>query len=201
MTAVSGSGTRIMSDSWISWKPRMDEPSNPSPSSNTSSLNSSKGTVKCCMRPGRSQKRMSKNLASCCSPSFSASAGLGMNLPPCDDLGHSGRTRTRLFIPWQGAVSREFQRCYGRVTSSAPQPAPQASGLLVIGVLQTLDYPALDLASVKGDLHLDLALDDAASPVPVIREPDGAIRLEQLLGDLGIDREAPFHSFLVPGGL
>ena len=35
MTAVSGSGIRSMSDSWISWKPRIDEPSNPSPSSKT----------------------------------------------------------------------------------------------------------------------------------------------------------------------
>ena len=31
MTAVFGSGMRIMSDSWISWKPRIDEPSNPKP--------------------------------------------------------------------------------------------------------------------------------------------------------------------------
>ena len=30
----SGSGIRIMSDSWISWKPRIDEPSKPRPSSN-----------------------------------------------------------------------------------------------------------------------------------------------------------------------
>ena len=29
MTAVFGSGMRIMSDSWISWKPRIDEPSKP----------------------------------------------------------------------------------------------------------------------------------------------------------------------------
>ena len=29
MTAVEGSGSRIMSDSWIAWNPRMDEPSNP----------------------------------------------------------------------------------------------------------------------------------------------------------------------------
>jgi hypothetical protein len=29
MYAVSGSGTSSMSDSWISWKPRIEEPSNP----------------------------------------------------------------------------------------------------------------------------------------------------------------------------
>ena len=33
MTAVSGSGIRSMSDSWISWNPRIDEPSKPRPSS------------------------------------------------------------------------------------------------------------------------------------------------------------------------
>ena len=39
MRAVSGSGSSIMSDSWIDWKPRTDEPSNASPSSNTLSSN------------------------------------------------------------------------------------------------------------------------------------------------------------------
>ena len=38
MRAVSGSGSSIMSDSWIDWKPRTDEPSNASPSSNTLSI-------------------------------------------------------------------------------------------------------------------------------------------------------------------
>ena len=38
MTAVFGSGMSSMSDSWISWKPRIDEPSNPKPSSNTSAV-------------------------------------------------------------------------------------------------------------------------------------------------------------------
>ena len=38
MTAVSGSGIRSMSDSWISWNPRIDEPSKPRPSSKTSSV-------------------------------------------------------------------------------------------------------------------------------------------------------------------
>ena len=59
MYAVSGSGTRSMSDSWISWNPRIDDPSNPRPSSKLSSVSSCMGIEKCCMRPGRSQKRMS----------------------------------------------------------------------------------------------------------------------------------------------
>jgi hypothetical protein len=59
MMAVLGSGTRIMSDSWISWNPRMDDPSKPDPSSNTAAVSSPAGIEKCCMRPGRSQNRRS----------------------------------------------------------------------------------------------------------------------------------------------
>ena len=35
MTAVVGSGSSSMSDSWIAWKPRIDEPSNIRPSVKT----------------------------------------------------------------------------------------------------------------------------------------------------------------------
>ena len=59
MTAVLGSGTRSMSDSWISWKPRIEEPSNPEPSAKPSSVSSCAGSEKCCIKPGRSQKRKS----------------------------------------------------------------------------------------------------------------------------------------------
>src|ERR1700746_833013 len=38
MKAVVGSGTTSMSLSWISWKPRIDEPSNPTPSSRAPAL-------------------------------------------------------------------------------------------------------------------------------------------------------------------
>ena len=69
-TAVLGSGMRIMSDSWISWKPRIDEPSKPSPSSNASALNSCAGAEKCCISPGKSQKRKS-----------TISASLSFNMP------------------------------------------------------------------------------------------------------------------------
>ena len=57
MNAVSASGTRSMSDSWISWNPRIEDPSKPIPSSKTDSVSSAAGTEKCCIRPGRSQKR------------------------------------------------------------------------------------------------------------------------------------------------
>ena len=59
MRAVPGSGSSIMSDSWIDWKPRTDEPSNARPSSNTLSSNAEAGIEKCWTTPGRSQNRMS----------------------------------------------------------------------------------------------------------------------------------------------
>src|SRR4029453_11422253 len=48
-----------MSGSWISWNPRIDDPANPRPSSKLSSESSWMGMEKCCMRPGRSEKRRS----------------------------------------------------------------------------------------------------------------------------------------------
>src|SRR5690606_30167348 len=48
-----------MSDSWMAWKPRIDDPSKPRPSLKTDSSNDDTGTVKCCITPGRSQKRTS----------------------------------------------------------------------------------------------------------------------------------------------
>src|SRR5262245_14916288 len=58
-TALVGSGNRSMSDSWISWNPRIDEPSKPKPSSKEASVSSDGGTEKCCIRPGRSMNRRS----------------------------------------------------------------------------------------------------------------------------------------------
>ena len=50
-----------MSDSWIAWKPRIDDPSNIRPSVKTSASNVSTGTVKCCTVPGRSMNLTSTN--------------------------------------------------------------------------------------------------------------------------------------------
>ena len=63
--AVAGSGISCMSDSWIAWKPRIDEPSNIWPLVKKSSSTDAAGTVKCCITPGRSQNRTSTN----CTPS------------------------------------------------------------------------------------------------------------------------------------
>src|SRR3954454_7993557 len=59
MKAVVGSGNSDMSDSWIAWNPRIEDPSKFSPSSKTAWSNDETGTVKCCMTPGRSQNRTS----------------------------------------------------------------------------------------------------------------------------------------------
>src|SRR5580704_18334589 len=60
ITAVSGSGMTNMSLDSIDCHPRIEEPSNPSPSSKAdSSLNSEMGTVKCCHWPSRSMNLIS----------------------------------------------------------------------------------------------------------------------------------------------
>src|SRR3989304_1310233 len=68
-TAVNGSMAAVVGASismWgssIVWKPRMDEPSKPIPSSKSSSLSSPTGIEKCCQRPGASMKRRATILA------------------------------------------------------------------------------------------------------------------------------------------
>ncbi len=62
MTAVGGSGMRIMSDSLMPFHPAMDEPSNILPSSKKASLRTRLGTVTCCSLPRVSVKRRSTNL-------------------------------------------------------------------------------------------------------------------------------------------
>src|SRR5262245_2863853 len=57
--AVVESGTTSMSLSWISWKPRIDDPSKPMPSLIASASIALGGTEKCCQVPGKSVKRKS----------------------------------------------------------------------------------------------------------------------------------------------
>src|SRR5579872_2059936 len=52
--AVDRSGSRTISLSWIFWKPRMLDPSNPIPSWRESRVNLWNGTEKCCQPPTRS---------------------------------------------------------------------------------------------------------------------------------------------------
>ncbi len=55
MKAVFASGMMSMSEVWIAFQPLIEEPSNPRPSSKTSSFNSAMGTAKCCQMPGKSR--------------------------------------------------------------------------------------------------------------------------------------------------
>ena len=74
--AVVTSGMSFMSDSWIAWKPRIEDPSNIRPSVKASSSKASTGMLKCCMTPGRSQKRTSTNLTPCSLVKAMASSAL-----------------------------------------------------------------------------------------------------------------------------
>jgi hypothetical protein len=76
ITAVAGSGSSSMSDSSIVWKPRIDEPSKPSPSSKMPSFSSDTGIEKCCQSPGRSMNRTSTILAPFSLASLSTSFGV-----------------------------------------------------------------------------------------------------------------------------
>src|SRR6476660_10606394 len=81
MYAVEGSGNSDMSDSWMAWNPRIEEPSKLRPSSKTDWSNEETGTVKCCMTPGRSQKRTS-TISTPSSLMYFSSSSLFWNIRP-----------------------------------------------------------------------------------------------------------------------
>src|SRR5215211_2919162 len=64
MTAVTGSGIRVMSDSLIAFQPAIDEPSNITPSAKVSSSMIDTSKVTCCHLPRGSVKRKSTYLTS-----------------------------------------------------------------------------------------------------------------------------------------
>src|ERR1700738_1011393 len=76
MTAVAGSGIKIMSDSLMPFQPAIDEPSNILPSLKKSSSTKRVGTVTCCSLPIVSVKRRSANAAFFSLINFKTSAGV-----------------------------------------------------------------------------------------------------------------------------
>src|ERR1700689_656369 len=76
MTAVAGSGIRIMSDSLIPFQPAIDEPSNILPSVKNPASTRRVGIVTCCSLPSVSVKRRSANLASFSLINLRTSAGV-----------------------------------------------------------------------------------------------------------------------------
>src|ERR1700722_18334586 len=113
--AVLGSGSSSMSDSWIAWNPRIDEPSNIRPSVKTSSLNADAGTVKCCIVPGRSQNLTSMNSTFSSAMKLSTSSELlNINPPGTGQAFSVSRHAIRtLDVGNFRAVSGVFHECYG----------------------------------------------------------------------------------------
>jgi hypothetical protein len=84
MNAVAGSGIASMSLASIDFHPRIDEPSNPNPSSNTSSVNSAVGTLKCCQVP-----KVSTNFTSTIfAPAFFARSSTCLGVLIVEGTGH-----------------------------------------------------------------------------------------------------------------
>ena len=92
ISAVVGSGISTMSDSAISWKPRIDEPSNPSPSLNASSSSAWIERPRCCQVPGRSVNLKSTIRTPCSWASASTSRGSTCRSPPTKPSTVSGVT-------------------------------------------------------------------------------------------------------------
>src|SRR5215469_14583189 len=119
-TAVAGSGSSSMSDSWICWNPRIEEPSNISPSAKTFSPKDSTGTVKCCTVPGRSQNLTSTNSTLLSPMNLSTSSAFVNIYPPwklrpcsgCAGCAYRRAATTTLGTCRFRAVSRVFHACY-----------------------------------------------------------------------------------------
>ena len=113
------SASSFRSDSWIDWKPRIDEPSNICPPAKKSASTDSTGTLKCCITPGKSQKRTSRNLMLLSLMYLSASSAvLSPRLdidPPGNNCAFS-RDFSGLLLRIVGcdfnAVSHVFRVCY-----------------------------------------------------------------------------------------
>ena len=129
-----GSGNSDMSDSLIAWKPRIDEPSKFSPSSKTDWSKEDTGTVKCCMIPGRSQKRTSTISTPSSFRNFSSSSLFANIRPPRSGHEDGPQVSVRNKIPVRHCiggprlgrtgfptVSRLFRPCN---TRWSPQAGP-----------------------------------------------------------------------------
>src|SRR6478672_1697619 len=120
--AVVGSGNSAMSDSLMAWKPRMEDPSKLSPSSKTAWSKDETGTVKCCMIPGRSQKRTSIISTPSSLTNFRSSSLFANIRPPWPRLAATcgqeteGHTVAPWPRPYARAVTRQSRDCFGHVT-------------------------------------------------------------------------------------
>src|SRR6478609_1818329 len=127
--AVVTSGNRVMSDSWIDWKPRMEEPSNAMPPASDFSVTVAAGTVRWFITPGRSQNRMSKTSTSL-SEMYLTSSSVVENThallvvggqPQSMDNLSQGRYNPSLH---PGRRVLRTGRCPPRAVLNAPAPSP-----------------------------------------------------------------------------
>src|SRR5450756_891403 len=109
--ALVTSGINPMSDSWMAWKPRIDDPSNARPSVKADSTNASTGMLKCCMTPGRSQNRTSTNLTPCSLVNAMASSA-SLNIRMLLGSGYPGLVPSTLGRSDYLVVYLTFPMCY-----------------------------------------------------------------------------------------
>src|SRR4051812_22557111 len=104
---VVTSGISFMSDLWIWAKPRIDEPSNMTPSVKKSSGSVAAGTLKCCCWPGGAVNRTSTNWTPSFLMKLRASSELVNIHPPLNSV---GAANVCVWGCWP--VSRMFRRCF-----------------------------------------------------------------------------------------
>src|SRR5680860_1806392 len=125
-----------MSDSWIDAKPRIEEPSNIWPTVKNSSSTVDAGMLKCCCTPGRSVKRMSRNLTFVSLMNFSTS-----------DESRNMRVNSKR----RGCGSRSVAHCGSLEISAAALPVRDAyvSHMLQAGrSIDSVSYTHLTLPTI-----------------------------------------------------
>src|SRR5450432_3526348 len=127
MTAVDGSGIRIMSDSLMPFQPPIDEPSNILPSLKNPSSTSRVGTVTCCSLPMVSVKRRSANLASFSLINLITSAGVTVFLQGVD----SGLVRSGMQIPCHLPRRAKSITCAAVAAQKSDLAHHQGSGAII----------------------------------------------------------------------
>src|SRR5499426_1846485 len=117
--AVVGSGTTSMSLSWISWKPRIEDPSKPMPSVKASASTALGGTEKCCQTPGKSVNRTSIiwTLLSLTALRMSSAVTQLRNMASLPSTAVPGCVPERLISPYEVAFPRP--RKHGNIAARA----------------------------------------------------------------------------------
>src|SRR4051812_42829536 len=174
MVAVTGSGIRFMSDSLIAFQPAIEEPSNISPSENTSSSIRPVSNVTCCHLPRGSVKRRSTYLTSLSLIAFRTSLPVFMSTPYVLVVSVSGpRAAAVGYGPYNrvmpNTISEWRQARFTKLGSDGVQagfPSPDADGFLDVG-------------------NKNLAVADAAGLRGAPDRVDGL--LDQIVGDHDLD--------------